>query len=271
MMKMNHNQTARYPSRFWFVFVLLGLTLSGCFKKYGPADLDRFRDHGCGFELTFETEDGRQSAFYCLPADTSLKCPRDLVIVYPGYASTALDWIPFVRDYPKEDTGFLLLDYPGMGNNEGMYRPRNLPRTSRGAIKALCDHFHTELDSLSTGLILFGHSFGCGAALQFAPEINVKRVVLIAPFTTLMRAFVRKMGPVAWIMPDRMDNRKRLADLYVKSPRPGVTIIHGSRDRSIPGEHGTPSGRAFPRMDPLYRGRGCGPCGYLPGPAGAGV
>ena len=47
-------------------------------------------------------------------------------------------------------------------------------------------------------------------------------------------------------MPDRMDNRKRLADLYVKSPRPGVTIIHGSRDRSIPVSMGRHLAGLFP-------------------------
>jgi hypothetical protein len=33
-------------------------------------------------------------------------------------------------------------------------------------------------------------------------------------------------------MPD-LDNRRRLADLYIQYPRPEVTIIHGDRDRSI--------------------------------------
>ncbi len=214
-------------------------------RPYLPDELAAFDGPQPAVELRFETRDGMQSAYYLAPRGSNSEPPSAITCIFPGYRSTALDWLSFCRDYPYRDTGFLLLDYPGMGNCEGRYRPKNLVLTTRGALQALSRHIG-QPDSLLSDVIFVGHSFGCGAALQSAPLMKVKRVILIAPFTTLRRAVFRRVGPLAWIMPDGLDNRKRLKDLHGKSPQPGVVLIHGEKDRSIPVRMGRSLASLYP-------------------------
>jgi fermentation-respiration switch protein FrsA (DUF1100 family) len=91
-----------------------------------------------------------------------------------------------------------------------------------------------------------GHSFGGGAALQFASHIEAERIVLIATFSTLHRIIWKKYGPLAWLVPDRMDNRKRLEELHRRLKRPAVVIIHGTDDHTVPVEMGRDLAALFP-------------------------
>jgi pimeloyl-ACP methyl ester carboxylesterase len=205
-----------------------------------------FESREFGVELTYHSRAGRQTAFYIPPKERPECPPEPLVIMYPGYLSRALDWLETVDHASDPKAGFLLVDYPGRGKCEGMLRPKHLPDSSFGAVEALALHLDVKQDNLTKHLRLLGHSLGCGAALQFAPHVDVERVVLIAPFTTLHRILFRKYGPLAWLIPDRMDNQKRLKELSERSPRPTVVIIHGSSDETVPVKMGRDLAELFP-------------------------
>jgi pimeloyl-ACP methyl ester carboxylesterase len=116
-------------------------------------------------------------------------------------------------------------------------RPRELNETSNGALAALAQDLFIPLAELRQDLRLVGHSFGCGAALFFAaasPE--VKRVALLAPFVALKQAAWQRFGILSWIIPktDTMDNAAWLAQLFQRSPRPAVLILHGTADNTLP-------------------------------------
>lgn len=53
-------------------------------------------------------------------------------------------------------------------------------------------HLDVEQKELMRHLRLLGHSFGGGAALQFASHIDAERIVLIATFSTLHRIIWKK-------------------------------------------------------------------------------
>ncbi|MFC1523402.1 hypothetical protein ACFL6N_01295 [Thermodesulfobacteriota bacterium] len=62
----------------------------------------------------------------------------------------------------------------------------------------------------------------------------MKRVVLVAPFNTLTRAVARKSRVLAFLMPSQIDNREQIRILLAGPSPPEITIIHGSKDISLP-------------------------------------
>lgn len=214
--------------------LLLGAMGCGGGLHYSPAELDHLSSIPRLVALPFDTPRGRQNAYYLPPASPCEGPPTPLVVVFPGIGSRALDWLDFALNSPVPQAGFLLLDYPGRGRSEGLLRPRDLPQTAHGALAALGRHLSCDAALLEKNLVFVAHSFGAAAALQFAQESPPRRLVLVAPFTTLHKALFHRFGPLAWLVPDAMDNRRWLKALVDGAPRPAVTIIHGDEDRRIP-------------------------------------
>jgi uncharacterized protein len=225
-----------------FSMALAGLSHAfGCQSKlaYTEVEIGSFRSENSGAELIFKTRSGQQSAFYIFPKNNFQELPEFLVIAYPGIGSRALDWQDMVNHCQNPKTGFLLIDYPGRGNCEGLMRPKYLPESTLGALTALKDYLNIKQDHHFTGhLIFLGHSFGSAAALQMAEPLSPDRIVLVAPFTTLRKALFKKVGPLAWLNPDQMDNRQWINKLCAQPKPPLITIIHGTNDQSVPVEMG---------------------------------
>ncbi len=213
----------------------------GCHSKllYTDMEIESFRKGHYGIELFFETRSGKQSAFYIFPENNYRDLPESIIIAYPGIGSKALDWHEFAVHSRDPKTGLLLIDYPGRGNSRGMMRPKYLPESTSGALGALKKFLAIEQGhDVSNHLSLLGHSFGCAAALQMAQQLNPDRIVLVAPFTTLRKALFKKVGPLAWLNPDKMDNRKWLKNLCKQANPPLITIIHGTNDQTVPVQMG---------------------------------
>lgn len=199
--------------------------------SYRKGEPQAFRARPDALVLPFSTSSGPQTAYYLGPPETPKTPPAALALAYPGIGSRALDWLPRLETLPPRGVGLLLLDYPGRGESRGTMRPSRLPETTEGALAAL----KTSLGGLPNDFRLVGHSFGTAAALQFAAsDPRVTTVALLAPFTTLRRAAARVYGPLAYLMPDGMDNVERLRELKAKTPRPRVFLYHGDADVTLP-------------------------------------
>jgi len=214
--------------------------------KYSLSEIKAFEDRESGVVLAYEARAGEQFAYYIPPRDMPEYPPKMLIIVYPGIASRALDWVRFADRVPVDRSGVLLIDYPGRGKNRGLMRPKYLNDCSYGALKALGEHLDVQQQELTRHLRLLGHSFGGGAALQFGSHIDAERIVLIATFNTLHRIIRKKYGFLARLMPDSMDNRKFLEELSRRPKRPAVVIIHGTEDQTVPVEMGRDLAALFP-------------------------
>ena len=184
--------------------------------------------------LRFTIKKGKQLAFYISPHKTPNTLPDRIVFVFPGIGSKALDRLDWAEAFSKAGTGVLLIDYPGRGECEGVMRPKHLPWSTDGALSALADELNVSSEQFEGRFLVLAHSFGCAAALQFCEKHLVRRIVLLAPFPTLRRALFRRLGPLAWIIPDNLDNREALRNILSNSPQTRITIIHGSLDESIP-------------------------------------
>jgi pimeloyl-ACP methyl ester carboxylesterase len=195
--------------------------------------------------ISYMTRAGQQTAFYVSRGGTAL--PDDLIIAFGGNASLALDWTWLISHDEQPGHAYLLVDYPGYGQNSGTASIDTTRATADGALTELCRHLQIDEAVAEARLSTLGHSWGSAVALDFASRHPVRRVVLIAPFTTLREEAALVVGrPLSHLLIENYDNRERLAELARRDPRPKVHIFHGERDDIIPIAMGRELAIAYP-------------------------
>lgn len=235
-------------SAFATIITLLSAALltTGCMKQieYQPSQLETFDARAENLRLEFTTDEGRQVAFYIPPLNSPERPPTRIDIFYPGIYAVALGWQSFIAQEENPDTAYLMIEYPGRGLSQGSMHPERNYINSEGALKALAEKFGDKV--FDAELNLMGHSFGTGAALQFAERHKVARIVLVAPFNTLRKAVAVQSWLLSVIMPAQIDNRKIIRKLLQDQPAPQITILHGSLDKALP----VSMGRELAAIDP---------------------
>lgn len=235
--------------------LLLALLLfTGCqrrliyFPRPYPEDFRRALPGGT-VELAFKTPAGNQKAFY-VPADGKASAPPDrLWACFNGNGSLALDWLDLVEKVHAPGVGFLLVDYPGYGANEGSPSRASIREASDGALEALAAHFHLAPAEIEKRMNVLGFSLGSGTGLDFAARHAPRRVVLCAPFTSLLDMARRTVGwPLCLLLLDRFDNAARLNDLAARADPPRVFLLHGTQDEVVPFEMGRVLAERHPEM-----------------------
>ncbi len=211
------------------------LLLTSCLQAVPPDTslTQRFEQTPDNIVLQFSTEKGEQHAYYLAPKNKPTAPPARLVIAYPGINSLALSWLDVIHQGTYPDTAYLLIEYPGRGESEGFMRPEELYINSEKALQELAKQL--KVPSLTSDLRLLSHSFGSGAALQFATRnLQIKTIVLVAPYDDLKHAVKQQSWFLSAIMPSQIDNRELLGILLSGSSPPDITIIHGGQDRNLP-------------------------------------
>jgi pimeloyl-ACP methyl ester carboxylesterase len=219
---------------FWLMLIPV-LLLLGCQSKiiyypqpYHEGNRRTLEKHG-GVVLAYETGQGRQVAHYVPARDGSA---GRIWVCFAVNGSRALDWLAF-RDEWDDSFSYLLVDYPGYGDCAGKPNPKSIRESSQAASAALAGHLKMTPEALRPRLAVLAHSIGCAAGLMAAEDLGVKRVVLVAPFTTMTEMGRRVLGwPLCYLNLHRFDNRKSLAAVVKQGAR--VTIFHGTADGVIP-------------------------------------
>jgi pimeloyl-ACP methyl ester carboxylesterase len=185
--------------------------------------------------LEFVTSQGRQQAFYLWSPEARDKVPDRLWLLAGGNAALALDWLEMLEGFPDPGAGFLLLDYPGYGRSQGRVGPEAILESMESALAALATGFAVEPRELAERLQVMGHSLGAAAALLYAGQHRVQRVVLVSPFTSLKDMAALVVGwPLNRTLFHEYDNRARLKEIIARDPQVPITIIHGDHDKIIP-------------------------------------
>ncbi len=125
----------------------------------------------------------------------------------------------------------LVLDYRGYGRSEGTPSEEGLYRDAEAAY----DHLVERHGAAPGRLFVYGHSLGTGVAVELALRRPVAGLILEAPFTSIPAVL---QGAVPFL-----DARRVLSERYdnlAKAPRleAPVLVVHGTRDRTIPHDHG---------------------------------
>lgn len=172
--------------------------------------------------------------FYRAPRSGA--APRRLWLLFGGNGNTALRWDPLIAD-AATDQGFLLVEYPGYGSRTGRPSPETLRAGTETTLDALARQLKTTRRELAP-LAVVGYSLGAAAALDYASLHPVQRIILFAPFTTMLDMARRMVGsPVCHLLSHRYDNVTTLHTIQAHGCPP-LTILHGDEDDFIPPEMG---------------------------------
>lgn len=208
-------------------------------------------------KIEHEGAQGERLVAWYVPPRSGAAVPERLWAVFHGNYALALDWIEFVDTVPDDGAGFLLVDYPGYGLCEGKPSREGIIAAGSSAFGALAAHLEMEPDDLAARTDAMGMSLGAAAALEFAARHPVRRVVLLAPFTSLKAMADRSVTPaLSWLLRDRFDNVARLQELAGREAPPTVHIFHGTDDEIIPFAMSERMAQEFPSLVVLHPVKG---------------
>lgn len=198
-----------------------------------PAGYEQTLATARGMRIRFATQQGAQTAFYLPPREGAATSPKVIWLCFGGNASLALDWLHYLNSWDAS-FAFLLVDYPGYGDCEGRPTPESLRENAKAATQALARHLGVEEQLLRPRLAVLGHSLGCAAALMAAEDLDIRRGVLISPFTSMTEMGRIVLGwPLCYLNLHRFDNRRTLRRVASRSGARFV-ILHGQDDEVIP-------------------------------------
>jgi pimeloyl-ACP methyl ester carboxylesterase len=237
-------------------------------RPYDQSDLAVFHATSGATELEYRTKAGRQIAYYLAPLSDLESSQVQVWILFGGISSLALEWLQWLRDAPREHTGYLLIDYPGYGLNEGVPRAKRILESSLAALETLAKYTQTDRGQLERALNVLGHSLGTGTALQFAVHVKVRKIILVSPFTELRHLSTYRYGGflggfLNLINPEKYDNVQRLAELAARRDPPQVFIFHGDSDDVIPVGMGRELASLYPTMTTYHELNGVGHSGFF--------
>ena len=199
-----------------------------------------------GERLRFETSQGSQTAFFIPPHTSAPGLPQTVWLCFAGNGSLALDWLEYTDEW-DEHFAFLLIDYPSYGDCEGSPNPARIRESSKAAVAALARHLSTSLAELQPRLAVLGHSLGSAAALMAADDLDLRRGVLLSPFTSMTDMGRIVLGwPLCHLNRHRFDNRKTL-DHVASRAGARIAIFHGVEDEVIPLRMGRELAAAHPQ------------------------
>ena len=166
--------------------------------------------------------DGGGAAFY-IPAQPG----QPTLAHFHGNQQQLADLAPVAERYTRRGLGFFAVEYPGYGQAEGA---PSEPAIDAAAERAL-HYLHDTLNVPERDTVLYGQSLGTGVALEMAARGRGSRLVLIAPYTSIVAEanFHYPFLPARWLVKDRFDSFTRAPD--VRQP---VLIVHGTRDEVVP-------------------------------------
>ena len=254
----------------WVVFFLCSCNHPFFYqpRPYQQSDLTIFRATPGAKELEYRTAAGRQIAFYLAPLFDVTSPQGQVWILFGGISSLALEWLQWLHDAPREHTGYLLIDYPGYGLNEGVPRAKRILESTLAALEALASEMKIDRVQLEEALHVLGYSLGTGTALQFTAHVQVGKIILVAPFTDLRHLTTYRYrgfwgGFLNLINSEKYDNVQRLDELATRRHPPRIFIFHGDSDNVIPVEMGRELARRYPTLTTYYELKGVGHSGFF--------
>lgn len=224
-------------------------------RQYSEREKQQFAVEGL-IPLTCTTSQGNQVAYWQASSLRNDVAPDRVWLIFSGNGGCATDYAS-VASPTLSKTGWLFVDYPSYGACEGRPSPDTIRENAAGAIDALAAHVEMHPNALMPRLGVFGHSIGAAAALDIAATAGIRRVVLVAPFTTMKAMAARFITPMLTsFLRHRFDNVDTLGKSVQNGAR--VIILHGTQDRMIPMTMGKALADAHPNKVPFVPIEGAG-------------
>jgi uncharacterized protein len=147
-------------------------------------------------------------------------------VLYFGGNAEDVSWSAGELEAAFPDRDLYLMHYRGYGGSSG--------RPSEAALFADALALFDLARASHQSVVVVGRSLGSGVAVYLASRRPVTRLVLVAPFDSVLEVAARAFWfvPVRWLLRDRFESTKYAAD--VTAP---TTIIAAEHDVEIPRSH----------------------------------
>ena len=167
------------------------------------------------------TADGEKVIVWHVPA----KPGHAVVIYFPGNGDYLAGCVSRFRDITSDGTGLVALSYRGYAGSSGQPSEQGLLQD------AAATYAFTAARYKADRIVIWGFSLGTGVAVALAADHPVGKLILEAPYTSIVdvAASLYPIVPVRWLMRDRFHSDERLA--RVSAP---LLIMHGAQDPVIP-------------------------------------
>lgn len=148
------------------------------------------------------------------------------LVVFHGNGESLRSAAPLGEALWAAGAGVMLVEYRGYGTSTGSPSEEGLYLDAEAALDKL-----ERLGVPKDHTVLMGISLGTGVAAEMALRGKGKRLVLVAPYTSIPEVASRWVPilPTSWIVRDHFDTLK-------KAPSIGIStlIVHGTDDEVIP-------------------------------------
>jgi fermentation-respiration switch protein FrsA (DUF1100 family) len=172
-------------------------------------------------EHILTTADGEKVIVWHVPA----KPGRPVVLYFHGNGDYLAGFFARFRDLIADGTGIVALSYRGYTGSSGQPSEQGLLQDAAAA------YAFTSARYSADRIVVWGFSLGTGVAVALAAEQPIGKLILEAPYTSIVDVAAShfRFVPVRWLMRDRFRSDERIA--RVTAP---LLVMHGERDFTIP-------------------------------------
>ena len=172
-------------------------------------------------EHALATTDGEKVIVWHVPA----KPGHAVVIYFPGNGDFLAGLAGHFREITSDGTGLVALSYRGYAGSSGRPSEQGL------LLDAAAAYVFTSARYGADRIVLWGFSLGSGVAVALAAGQPVGKLILEAPFTSIVdvAGSLFRLVPVHWLIRDQFRSDQRIA--RVTAP---LLVMHGASDRTIP-------------------------------------
>jgi len=167
------------------------------------------------------TADGEKVIIWHVPA----KPGRAVVIYFAGNGDFLAGLAGRFRAITSDGTGLVALSYRGYAGSSGRPSEQGLLQDAAAAYAFTSARYGTDR------IVVWGFSLGSGVAVALAADQPVGKVILEAPYTSIVDIAGSRFRivPVRWLIRDQFRSDERI--VRVTAP---LLIMHGARDPTIP-------------------------------------
>jgi fermentation-respiration switch protein FrsA (DUF1100 family) len=173
-------------------------------------------------EHVLNTADGEKVIVWYVPA----KLGRPVVVFLPGNADLLAGRVSRFRGITSDGTGLVALSYRGYAGSSGKPSEQGLLLDAAAAYA-----FGTARYSPDQ-IVAWGFSLGTGVAVALAADHPVGKLILEAPYTSIVDVassiWPFRAAPLRWLMRDQFRSDERITRVTVP-----VLFMHGEDDQAI--------------------------------------
>jgi len=171
-------------------------------------------------EHVLTSADGEKVIVWHVPA----KPDHKVVLYFHGNGDFLAGVVSRFKALTSDGTGLVALSYRGYAGSSGSPSEQGLLQDAAAAYRFTADRYDADR------IVVWGFSLGSGVATAIAAEHPIAKLILEAPYTSIVdvASAMFRVVPVSLLIRDTFHSDQRIADVHVP-----LLIMHGAKDPGI--------------------------------------